>query len=493
MSKTRSRREIAQEASSEFAFWNGGARPAPKKEGEPSLEGELRESLARKAPGRAPSPTRAVRVRIQNVMGLEEVEFDLGDVTEIKADNGCGKSSALEAISGLFQVSDSSRLLRRGADNGSIWMLFDDGSSVTRTIEPGGTELEAFGPDGRKLPSARAFLDKIANLASLRPADFLAANDAERINLLLKAVPLKLSPEFKEWARAKLNGLIKPSDLEQHAVLAVARLEEVARNERTLVGRDVKRKEAAEKELRDTLPSPEEMQTDWGRKVVELQSELSQANMRRQAKIHEMDKILMEEVADAETEYQAALSAARQARDRRVNEARQITAEQKTLLEQRHHQDTATVASELAVASDRLTQKQNAEAQYRVADRMTRELAATQARLAELEQALAELAAEKQRMLSRLPVSGLEISGGRLYRNGIPFDDLNTAQQIEIVLELAELVAGRVPIILADGMERLTPPRRQALIEAAVGKGMQFVFATATPNLPFSVETRGAA
>jgi hypothetical protein len=465
-----------------------------------------RPAPARKAAARAPSPTRAVRVQIQNVMGIEEVDFPLGEVTEIVGDNGVGKTSALEAICSLFKVSDSARLLRHGTDQARIWMLFDDGTEAERTITREGTELNVRGPGGAKIEGgAKAFMDRLANLASLRPADFLESTDAERINFFLKAVPFRLSEEFKAWARDTFNGLVRPAELEQHALVAVQRLEEVARSERTLAGREMKRRQSAEAELLDTLPKREELAFDWGREVMRLQQEKTAADQKRHKALLSIEQIVNEDEREAEAEFnrrkaeierraRLLIDRARAKKDQRQADARSQRDTFKSKAERDYATSTRDLIAKLAEAQEKLLGAQNAEAQYRVLDRLSREARESEARHATLEAAVGKLSEEKARMLQRLPVPGLQVEGGRLYRDGVLFDDLNTAQQIEIVLELAELVAGKVPIILADGMERLTAAKRKALIEGAIGKGLQFVFARRTEEgEPFGADVRGAA
>jgi ABC-type branched-subunit amino acid transport system substrate-binding protein len=83
------------------------------------------------------------------------------------------------------------------------------------------------------------------------------------------------------------------------------------------------------------------------------------------------------------------------------------------------------------------------------------------------------------------------VQDGEVFRNGIPFDRLNTAQQIEIAVEVAKLRAGRLGVICVDGMEALDPERYGEFSRQVIASGLQ-VFVTRATEGPFEVRATDA-
>ncbi|HEU4589872.1 MAG TPA: hypothetical protein VFS13_03100, partial [Steroidobacteraceae bacterium] len=90
-------------------------------------------------------------------------------------------------------------------------------------------------------------------------------------------------------------------------------------------------------------------------------------------------------------------------------------------------------------------------------------------------EALEALDAYKAELLASLPIPGLEVIEGKLFRHGIPFDRLNTQQQVEIAVEIAKLRAGELGLICVDGLELLDPEHYEAFRESAKESGLQLI------------------
>ena len=100
--------------------------------------------------------------------------------------------------------------------------------------------------------------------------------------------------------------------------------------------------------------------------------------------------------------------------------------------------------------------------------------------------ALEGLDAYKLELLSNLPIPGLEVVEGGLFRGGIPFDRLNTAQQVEIAVEIAKLRAGKLAIACVDGIEALDGEHYDAFKDAAMESGLQ-LFVTRVSDGDFAI------
>jgi chromosome segregation ATPase len=98
------------------------------------------------------------------------------------------------------------------------------------------------------------------------------------------------------------------------------------------------------------------------------------------------------------------------------------------------------------------------------------------------------LAAYKSELLDSLPISGLEVRDGEIYREGVVFDRLNKAQQVEIAVEIAKLRAGALGVICVDDLEMLDSGHFEAFRKQALDSGLQ-LFVTRVSDAPFAIHS----
>jgi len=441
---------------------------------------------------------KALSVQIENVLGIEYVEWPLGEeVTEILGDNGTGKSSACDAIIALLG-GDTRNMLRSGADKGRVWMRLDDNTTIERTWgKNGGTTLTRRDQAGKLLSGAGEFIRQIASLRAVRPAEFLLSTDRERIDTLLRAVPIALPRDFTKWITDELN--LPPDVLRQHAVLAIDKVLEIAEERRLKAGQDKRSKEHSRNELAETLHGLSEQETPvhWQQRVRELTARQDtergriaalrgQIHSEASEAITKAKQIFAEQERDIMAEARRKVEEVRKEMNRVLTAADQASRESLAEAEAEHTAAMADITPGLAEAREKVLTAERTQGQFSLLKKYGAEAVGAEQYWQHMNDLVDKVRATKARMIQRLPISGLEIDGGRLLRHGVPFDRLNTAQQIEIVLDVAELVSGKLPLIVADGMERLTKQNRKALIEAAARKGLQFIFATAVEGMPLT-------
>ncbi len=81
----------------------------------------------------------------------------------------------------------------------------------------------------------------------------------------------------------------------------------------------------------------------------------------------------------------------------------------------------------------------------------------------------------RRQMAENLPISGLEIEDKTIRVNGIPFEQLNTAQRVAIAVKVATLRAKvqRLPVVFVDGAEALDSEHFDALVAALKAENVQ--------------------
>lgn len=96
--------------------------------------------------------------------------------------------------------------------------------------------------------------------------------------------------------------------------------------------------------------------------------------------------------------------------------------------------------------------------------------------------ALDEIEAYKEELLAGLPIPGLEVRDGDVFRNGVQFDRLNTAQQVDIAVEIAKLRAGELGVCCVDGIELLDSGAFDEFRERALDSGLQLFVSRVTDD-----------
>ncbi len=149
-----------------------------------------------------------------------------------------------------------------------------------------------------------------------------------------------------------------------------------------------------------------------------------------------------------------------------MNEVKRGNEAERTRLQQAIAEAQAGLkrAGEVAALSKHLDEQQE-----RLAEKSTEAKA--------FDQALTAMDELKKSKLDHLPIPGLEIRENEVYRNGIPFDQLNHAQRYTLAIEIGSLGLGDLPLIVSDEAESLDANEFEAFCEAIKESGMQVIVA----------------
>mgnify|MGYP001493802624 CR=1 FL=1 len=86
----------------------------------------------------------------------------------------------------------------------------------------------------------------------------------------------------------------------------------------------------------------------------------------------------------------------------------------------------------------------------------------------------------------------LEVRDGEIFRNDVPFDRLNTAQQVEVAVEVAKLRAADLGVICVDRIECLDSASLEAFRKSALESGLQLFVTRVADHVDgegFQIET----
>lgn len=434
-----------------------------------------------------PKP-RVSSITVENVLGLEKLEVKPGAVTLVTGRNGQGKTSFLEAIRSVLRGGHDASLLRRGAEKGAVRIVREDGVEILKRITAKSSPLDVRMPGVGKVSQGQAVVDALCDELAIDPLALITARPKDRARFALDVIDIQLSDE--EIAEAALCKLPPAKGT------ALERLEAARRfvyDERTASNRTARDKRATEAQLLQTLPPDDgeppdpaalraqkaALEADRTRAEREaeatLRDVLSGIKSNAQAELDSVRADAAERIRAIERERDAAL-------DRIRARAQEQADESKASAALAARQAAESIAPDLEALTAEIARQEAAQREHARAEKTREIMAATvrDAAVAEMEaaaltEAIARLDALKAAQLEKLPIPGLEARADDLYFDGLPFERLNSARQIELAVRLAALRAGDTGLVIVDHGEALDAEGRKALTAAAAAAGIQLV------------------
>lgn len=422
-------------------------------------------------------------IKISNILGINELEIKPGGYTEISGANGVGKSSVLEAIRAAVTGGKDATLLRNGAAKGEIVLVLEDGTEIKKRITESGASVDVSRGEMKVMKPAE-HIKALVDLLSVNPVAFLNAPEKERVQVLLEAMPIVVDKErLAGWDTggpppAGLDGL----DLVEHVRKNIY-------DERTLLNRESKSKRATAQQLRDGLPSEEAIPD-----TAELESRQAAIDTAKDQKFAAIDAKLkgLRDERDAEVaklrkqieEINAVIATlnagfAEQERKAEVARSEAISA---------HASARNEINTQLAAINEKRQAAARAAQARETVAKMDQEAERLERRSEKCTNDLASLESYKSVLLAKLPIPGLEVRDGKIYRNGVSFDRLNTATRVTIAVDIAKLRAGPLKLICVDDIEHLDEETYAEFRKQAEASGLQFIVSKVSSG-PMKIST----
>lgn len=468
-------------------------------------------------------------IKISQVLGIEDFEVKPGAVTVLRGKNAAGKSSVLKGVKAALQGGSDAHLLRNGADKGEIVIVFDNNYIVERKLNQKGSTLKVVHPEFGPLSKPQAILDGLLDVLSVNPVAFMTMPAKDRAKYLLDVCPIEVS---NDEIRAAVNYGDMPIPTfpeEMNGLDRIAKTRAAIYEQRTSTNGAVKDKRATIKTLGDSLPANRsELEIDYDAEIAKVDVALDAAH-----------KELIDAHERASSTLRSAIahqSTASEAESRAWTE--KYSASRAELIEQREKLDDAIhaldVENEKIIAdNDRRVHEAIAVADAAMLEEKTAANAAIEPKIMELKEKRAGLVARSQDiaklrnvaktvgsfetqaenleatskkltaaiegldalrldLLNRLPLPGIEIRDGEVFVDGVAYDDVNRARQVDVAVELAKLRVGELKLICVDNAECLDSESFDALCEKALRDDIQLICTRVTDSA-LTIETTDAA
>lgn len=439
-------------------------------------------------------------LRISNVLGISSAEIRPGSLTIAEGGNEQGKTSLIEAaLAGLVGGGNPARLLKQGADEGSIVYLLDDGSGpplleVKTTIKADKVSKTMRVQGEPAMNRGAELLDGIRNKASMLPVTLLVGKPAERVETLLSAIPLKVQ-------RADLAGVLefcdnlKSIDLSRHAFLVLNEIEHNLRTKRTGVNAIVTRNRKGALAMKEALPANSMDGNTADQALAILRGELDDFRKRYETDLSALKQRMQESKDRAKRIYDDAVDAARIEMDHRIQVAAEDFEAHKAELDGSRIDSEARLMEGVSKAQASMDNYRASEKTRDMITSMSEEADANEQLSSELTDAIdIQLTDIRASLLEQVPIKGVTIIDGDICvknKDGldVPWDGCNTATRLRVAVDLALLNSGPLKWVCLDNAESLDEENLNHLREILIERGAQ-CFATRVTAGPLTISTR---
>lgn len=407
---------------------------------------------------------KVAKIEISNILGIVDLMIEPGKITKITGKNGAGKSSVIAAVQACLKGGSQAELLRSGAESGEIVLVLDNGMKITKSITADETKITVSNENG-KVSKPMDIIKNLSDALSVNPVEFLTADPKSRADYLLESMPMTVDMEELKKI-IDVDGapfLVGQNEVKGHALKVLEAIQKSIFTSRQDVNRNMKEKKATVEQLEAGLTRPKKT-------VEEMREDLVKSENRGRILKESKDS----QIANLQDERsRALLEIEREAQKKRdeLNAKFEIDKAGTGGLEI----EIQTVRNEYQEIQREIEAGIKAQSAIDVVDKMKAEAERLTGVSEKYTTMIDGLKQYKEKLLANLPISGLEIKDGVIFRNGVDFDTLNTAQQIGIAVELAKLRAKTLGLICLDGAERLDSERFAELEKAISETDLQII------------------
>ena len=214
-------------------------------------------------------------LKVNNFLGVDELELEPGKVNIFKGPKGAGKTSVIEAIEKTFtNKSRRTEIIKHGEEEATLFIELDDGMEVDRRLRSEKGDYLKVRKADEGVPSTEKFLRTLVNGHIFRPLDWVNLSVKEQTKSLLSMLEIDWSEQdIINW----FGDLVDDIDYSQHILLILKNIEQKYYKTREEVNREIKELQARIDALYEELP-PEYDGEEWRSvKIQEYYKKVSEA------------------------------------------------------------------------------------------------------------------------------------------------------------------------------------------------------------------------
>jgi exonuclease SbcC len=195
------------------------------------------------------------KIKIKNIIGIEELETDVKGNLLLEGTNGVGKTSIIDAI--RVAVSNSANrevIVRQGKKEGEIYLELDDGLKIERKKRENKSDYKKITKDEQEVAKPETYLKNLFTELQLNPAQFINYTDKEKNRILLNMIEFDWN---LAWIEKQFGEIPKDVDYDQHILEVLNDIQSdkgYYYNKRQDINRAIREKRAVIRDIMEEIP-----------------------------------------------------------------------------------------------------------------------------------------------------------------------------------------------------------------------------------------------
>jgi exonuclease SbcC len=195
------------------------------------------------------------KIKIKNIIGIEELETDVKGNLLLEGTNGVGKTSIIDAI--RVAVSNSANrevIVRQGKKEGEIYLELDDGLKIERKKRENKSDYKKITKDEQEVAKPETYLKNLFTELQLNPAQFINYTDKEKNRILLNMIEFDWN---LSWIEKQFGEIPKDVDYDQHILEVLNDIQSdkgYYYNKRQDINRAIREKRAVIRDIMEEIP-----------------------------------------------------------------------------------------------------------------------------------------------------------------------------------------------------------------------------------------------
>ena len=415
------------------------------------------------------------KLKIKNILGVQEINFEPGDITLIQGKSGSGKTSILEALQrSITGKSERDCFVNTATDEkGEVYIVMDD-IELVKKFNKNGKTITKLTRNNATINSPNTYMKSIINELQLNPIELIKMSNKDLTEMILSLIDIKVPNDV-------INKLGVNVDNDKHGLKVCEEIESILYEKRTEINREVKLIVGEIEGYNKKIPNGYDLEYAKNINLKKVFEEISESNKinsyiekakhiinEKENKIKAIEtkkdieiKNLMEKIEaikenakiEIEKEKETALKAEEYIKDNQKVDIEELETSYK---EKESYKSYVHVAEELINKRNIQLRKE--------------EESKTLTKKLEIIRNL------PSKLLSNveMPVDNLQYKNGQITINERPIINLSGGERIKFVMNIVRKISGNLKLILINGFESLNENEQKHFIENCQDDGFQY-------------------
>lgn len=423
------------------------------------------------------------KLKIKNILGIQEINFEPGNITIIEGESGSGKTSILESIQRtIIGKSERDCFVNTVTDGvGEVYLVFDENINLTKKYNQDGKNTTKLTRNEISVKAPNTFIKGLVNEYQLNPVELIKMSDKDLTELILELIDIRVPDDI-------INKIGIQVDNSRHGLKVCEEIENTLYEKRTDINREIKLIDGEIQGYKDKIPENYNVEYAKSIDLKNIFEEISNAN-KTNSDIQKAKNIINEKNSKIENIREKSEIEIKNLLDKiesiKENTKSLIDKENEIVMRAEKFLDNIDKCLEgneeinVQELEDKYREKEKYKSFIGIADELENKKL-THARKKEESEALTKKIELIRNLpidlLSKveMPIDNLTYKDGNILISNRPIINLSGGERIKFVMDIVRAISGDLKLILINGFESLNQNEQRQFIENCKDDGFQY-------------------